>query len=1466
MKRILSLLCVSLLLGVLFWKLNMNYSGSFSEVEARYGGDEPTAVNLAKGCDTAKVADVLVRQKYLPTREDAVFAARHISSILDKGESLNTLYDLNKRVWMLPAAMIDSLGGEYYKGRLLDSRLGLGQDSLFHARKGEELPSTITDSDSHSGKITVTVKSKESKEPVPGVVVRLSHQYLDSLNNYASERRTMHFLKTGADGKAEFCGLDTALSYSVIPIREFYEYGTSKGTIGGPLGKCSGGELDLNFTEQEHKIKLFSNSLLKVIKEDLSLTVRTPDEFGDTLVKFLALFFIAWWGAFLLFYILGKRVDVGIFSALMLLSGLCLLTMFSINNPLTDKLLGRDMAYGALFGIVMIVLFSRVDFIKFYQGRYWIGFDIPAEILKWFFKPFRSKVSYLTEALTDRSAGWLKKFFALVLILLVLVVFIWLDLLQITRLGGVVERGVDKLPKGFGYLAMALLLTMLLFTPLGAEVGGMKVNLNVGFLFQPSEIAKYLIIFFMAAFFCANANRIVLYSAKGNAGLIMQKVKMMLGILGGLAALVLLYMYLGDMGPAMVLTFTFIILYSIIKSKVELEGVSEGRQLLRILSCDVAMLIYGVLSFIAALYVGNMFNMMGMACCAWFFLWVVIGLLSKQVHETAIFFNLVIAAFIFGAGIMRSIGVDSVADRLESRNEMCTNTWGVLPLDGAEADAGENTQVAEGLWGLATGGIDGQGLGKGAPHVIPAFHTDMVLESIGEQMGFIGIASIVLLLAFLMYRTVLAGYKATHPFAFYLCLGIAIVTGVQFVIIALGSTGVIPLTGVTVPFLSYGKVSMILNIAAFGMILSISGKNADSADDSEAVLLQQKNIETYGYPISILSWLYCMLVALVLAVFFNYQYLDRDNILIRPVYVNNDNGAPVIQYNPRIGKVTSCMKSGDIYDRNGVLLATSDRNKLDDYSAVYASLGLSELNVSADHERYYPFGDHLFFMLGDMNRGYTYTGRGYMAEGRHLSYMKGLDEKERKNKSVVLKSDDFRPDRFAAGGSVKYEQEFAIHDYTQWLPYLKSGASGKELKGLVEEKHTPRDLYLTIDAALQTRLQQELVNYKENTPTRKSKGKTVKIDWSKIRMSVVVIDANKGDLLASANYPMLDFDRMIDGGNYYTDNGKDKNWQSYVDMDLGLVYPTEPGSTAKVMTSLAALRKPRTSLSEVTDTVYHVNKAEAIYSSEVSQRNRYNMKEALRYSSNCYFINLVNDFELYPELAYVYGHMGVSIYDKSPYGGLLYSEPSVKWNEMVLADTKSFVKRYRWYDKKRKDPKNGSDRWIKMNDGTFPLQWSWAWGQRDIKATPLAMARVASVAVNDGYMTKTRFLMDEEVERVKIVDKARADVLNEYMKYTSQGHDKFTRKDVGGKTGTPERWVENSTGKMVTANDGWYICFFEDATVGRVKDGERIEERSNIAVAVRMERTYDGTSSMATNLLKEVVVKTLEELGYIEKK
>ncbi|MCM1502742.1 MAG: FtsW/RodA/SpoVE family cell cycle protein [Bacteroidales bacterium] len=1481
-----SFVIVSLILGILFLKLSHNYSDRFSDIKKSYGDN--TSINLVKDVDVKKISTVLFDNNYMQDKQDADFLAEQLAGKLKSGQVLSELSDLNKRAWQLPCTVIDTCKSAELRKKLYQSQVALGLDEEFKGIAVGELESYARLNEKHDGKIEVYVNAEDDKANINteddkanflkkitkkdkkccvGTVVRLSMHDLDSLSG-SPERRTICYLKTDGNGKAIFEGLDPALSYSVLPIRKGYEYGVSKGTLSGSLSRSSkNNSLSFSFTEMEHRIRLFDTATLRQIKEDKAMTVRSPEKFKSILTISLAMFFIAWWGLYLSGIFRRRRLDAGIMSSIMLLTGICLMTMFSINDPLTDRLLGIEMAQGIVFGIIAVSLLCNVDFIGFYQNRLPVGFDIPLECMKWIFRPFREKVAYLTEILTRKTANGFYKLFA-VLVILVCTPFLVLDLFRMTRLNGFVDRLCSRLPKGTGYLLIAIFLTVSLFL-FGNEVGGMKVNLNLlGLKFQPSEIAKYLVVIFMAAFFTANADSIVKYSEKGNAGLFGAKLKMLAAMIVGLGMMMLLYLALGDMGPALILAFTFIILYSIVKSKVDIEGLDDSRQLVRLLTCDLAMLLYGAISFIACLYVGNLAGSMGAFCIGWFAVWIIFGICRKQIFESAIMFNLIIAAFLFAGNILGHIPqLESTAERLESRNEMCSNTWGILPVDGNTADAGENTQVAEGLWGLASGGLSGQGLGNGAPYYIPAYHTDMILESIGEQMGFIGISMILLALAVLLRRTMLAGYRTSHPFPFYLCTGIAIVTAVQFIVISLGSLGIIPLTGVTVPFLSYGRVSMILNLAAFGIILSISRDDRRLSVNENKVItdLIRRNIGQYNYSVSILSWMYCILAVLICGTFFYWQFIARDRTLIRPVYVNNSSGVPVIEYNPRISQLTRKMYAGDIYDRNGVLLATSDRSRLAKDKKTYSGQGL-ECDTLKRQRRYYPFGEHLYFMLGDYNSMLFFSSsdkspRGYMAEARHLSELRGYDnilrDSEGKPVRVDLSSNSYRPEKYFSSDYEFFQKGVQLRDHSALIPYLKAGVNsdkvrrlnGRNTRLLERETVKPQDIQLTIDACLQTKLQQ-------NMKAHMSKKDYSGMEWNKVRASVVVLDARNGDLLASANYPLPDYDVLKTSPDVYSDYRKGADWKAYTDMDLGLVYPTAPGSTAKVMSSLAAFRKDERLASKKK---YYIYEEEKIYGNEPSGRYL-DMKDALRYSSNCYFINLVNDMSLYDELAYIYGNAGVNVNGAAPYI-FEYSLPSEDWNRRVTSQQGPCVSAYEKYIK--------SGVKEKMNDKK-PAAWSWAWGQNGVDATPAAMARIVSVAANCGKMPKTRYLLQDEKDDVDYVDRVSAELLNEYLKFTAQNHDKFTSAKgfhgdrVGGKTGTSERYFDRSENNK--RNDGWYICFIENAKISKVIGQKTELDDSPLAVAVRMERLPGKNGSgRARQLTKEVVWTSLDTLGYINK-
>jgi hypothetical protein len=100
-----------------------------------------------------------------------------------------------------------------------------------------------------------------------------------------------------------------------------------------------------------------------------------------------------------------------------------------------------------------------------------------------------------------------------------------------------------------------------------------------------------------------------------------------------------------------------------------------------------------------------------------------------------------------------------VGDRLNDRNSIYSNIWDNQVYGG--------DQIAQGIWSLSSGGFGGQGLGQGNPNVVPAFHTDMIFTSIGEELGWIGLVLIILCFAILLHRTLLIGRRAGNPFALY---------------------------------------------------------------------------------------------------------------------------------------------------------------------------------------------------------------------------------------------------------------------------------------------------------------------------------------------------------------------------------------------------------------------------------------------------------------------------------------------------------------------------------------------------------------------------------------------------------------------------------------------------------------------------------------------------------------------------
>lgn len=135
---------------------------------------------------------------------------------------------------------------------------------------------------------------------------------------------------------------------------------------------------------------------------------------------------------------------------------------------------------------------------------------------------------------------------------------------------------------------------------------------------------------------------------------------------------------------------------------------------------------------------------------------------------------------------------------------------------------GGGYQTVQGLYALASGGWAGAGLGQGDPTAVPESHTDFIFTSIGEELGLIGAAGVLLAYGLLAVRGYQVALRARDGFAQLLAAGLTTAIVAQALIITAGTTNLIPLTGITLPFVSYGGSSTLVNFAMVGILLRIS--------------------------------------------------------------------------------------------------------------------------------------------------------------------------------------------------------------------------------------------------------------------------------------------------------------------------------------------------------------------------------------------------------------------------------------------------------------------------------------------------------------------------------------------------------------------------------------------------------------------------------------------------------------------
>ncbi|HVG15933.1 MAG TPA: penicillin-binding transpeptidase domain-containing protein, partial [Chitinophagaceae bacterium] len=623
--------------------------------------------------------------------------------------------------------------------------------------------------------------------------------------------------------------------------------------------------------------------------------------------------------------------------------------------------------------------------------------------------------------------------------------------------------------------------------------------------------------------------------------------------------------------------------------------------------------------------------------------------------------------------------------------------------------------------------------------------------------------------------------------------------------------GALPLSGVSLPFISYGGSSLICNLLAAGMVLSASNIEGTGAQMKYITRQQDKNL---------VPALLAACVGIVLLTITVSRYLfNNKKWVVQPSLVADRSGARMFSYNPRISILMNRLQAGTLYDRKGRILATSNPELIMQKGDSLLKAGLEKQNLQAltrkRLDRYYPFAAHMFFWTGDLNTGIFMGGsNGYFGEYEHQAELRGFQTPA---SNFMVSASHFREDRFLPESATEMTVE--QRDYSALASLLLAGINSKAVD---EFKKRNRDVYLAMDARLQTAIQQ-----------------SISLDDSlrNKRVTVVIMEDSTGDVLSSASYPLP----AVDDWEKLNLSTREQNKLPYwiTNADLGFTLATQPGSTAKLVTALASFNKLGDRAAKRTFLIRSQDVIRAI-SEEPDETGTITLERAVVKSNNPYFIKLANEEQLQEEMANLYMQTGMFL---KGVGGYYFeneidnTQQQNRWRELWRKTEFRSLRSY-----------NPNDIRKTRGRGVSGM----AWGQGELIATPASIARVTAGIANGGSLMPNRFVLkvsDSSTRLqapVTLTKEPYAESMQQFMIAQSASKTERLGIKVGGKTGTPERIVRGAR-----INDGWYTFFAPKSNgVGHIVVCVRVEDCKGSSVAV-----------MASG--KHVIPKLLE-LGYIK--